>query len=59
MRKFEMRSLRVWKWEFNESLVKSEKWEWKDRMKEKKWEKINKSLVKFQVLWEFYIAENN
>ena len=38
MRKFEMRSPRICKWEFDESLVKWEKSEWKERMREKKWD---------------------
>ena len=59
MRKFEMRSLRVWKWKFDESLVKWEKWEQKERMREKKRGKRNESLVKFRVPWQFCIAEND
>ena len=58
MRKFEMRSLRVWKWKFDESLVKWEKWEQKERMREKKRGKRKESLVKFWVPWQFCISEN-
>ena len=59
MSKFGMRSLRIWKWDFDESLIKSERWEWKERMREKKWEKWNESLLKFRVPWQFCIAEND
>ena len=47
MRKSGMRSLRIWEWEFDESLVKLEKWEWKERMRKNKWEfaQIPSSLV--------------
>ena len=35
----ENKTLRIWKWEFDESLVKPQKWKWKERKREKKWEK--------------------
>ena len=38
MEKFGIRGLRIWKWVFDESLVKWEKSEWKESMKEKKWD---------------------
>ena len=36
--KFGIEGLRIWKWVFDENLVKWEKSEWKERMREKKWD---------------------